>query len=66
MRRYYFDLQFGDQQPSQDQEGTALPDVEAAQLEAALRFRISPAKLAGTTGISAPSQSMCETTLDLF
>jgi hypothetical protein len=35
MRRYYFDLQFGDQQPSQDEEGTVLPGVEAAQLEAA-------------------------------
>ena len=35
MQRYYFDLQFDDEPPSQDEEGTLLPGVEAAQLEAA-------------------------------
>ena len=35
MKRYYFDLQFNSEPPSQDEEGVLLPDVEAAQLEAA-------------------------------
>ena len=35
MQRFFFDLQFDDEKPSEDDEGTLLPDVEAAQLEAA-------------------------------
>jgi hypothetical protein len=35
MQRFFFDLQFDDEKPSEDEEGTLLPDVEAAQLEAA-------------------------------
>jgi hypothetical protein len=35
MRRFFFDLQFDDEKPSEDEEGTLLPDVEAAQLEEA-------------------------------
>jgi hypothetical protein len=35
MQRFYFDLQFDDEKPSEDEEGALLPDVEAAQLEAA-------------------------------
>jgi hypothetical protein len=34
MQRFFFDLQFDDEKPSEDEEGTLLPDVEAAQLEA--------------------------------
>jgi hypothetical protein len=35
MQRFFFDLQFDDEKPSEDEEGVLLPDVEAAQLEAA-------------------------------
>jgi hypothetical protein len=35
MQRFFFDLQFDNEKPSEDEEGTLLPDVEAAQLEAA-------------------------------
>jgi hypothetical protein len=35
MQRFFFDLQFDDEKPSEDEEGTLLPDVDAAQLEAA-------------------------------
>ena len=34
MQHFFFDLQFDDEKPSEDEEGTLLPDVEAAQLEA--------------------------------
>ena len=35
MPRYYFDLKFDGEKSSYDEEGTALRDTEAAQLEAA-------------------------------
>jgi hypothetical protein len=35
MQRFFFDLQFDDEEPSEDEEGILLPGVEAAQLEAA-------------------------------
>ena len=66
MQRFFFDLQFDDEKPSEDEEGTLLPDVEAAQLEATRSLSDFSRAMSTTRSVSTNSPFMCATTVGPF